>query len=104
MKKLFHKEVDQRMQIGRDFTRAGKVYKPPPHETIPVIQIAAPTLKDFDVKKQRKERLYEAIFSKNKLKKKAQKKFMSKLQNLKKEVLIVKSTPRNKEQDDRSED
>ena len=37
MKKLFHKEVDQRMQIGRDFTRAGKVYKPPPHETIPVI-------------------------------------------------------------------
>ena len=67
------------MQIGRDFSRAGKVYKPPPLESIPVIQIAASTLKDFDVNKQRKERLYDAIFSKNKLKKKRQKKFSNKL-------------------------
>ena len=51
LKKLFHKEVDLRMQIGRDWQRSGVVYKPPRLESIPVIQISASTLKDFDVKK-----------------------------------------------------
>ena len=79
------------MQVGRDFSRAGTVFKAPPLESIPVIQIAASTL-DEDIAKQKRQRLYEAIFSKNKMKKKQQKKMNNKLQSLRKDVPLSKTS------------
>ena len=87
---LFRTDIARRMQVGRDFQRAGTVIKPRPLESIPVIQIAASTLGE-DIAKWKRQRLYEAVFSKNKMKKKRQKKINNKLQGLRKDVALSKT-------------
>ena len=89
VREIVHSDISRRLQVGREFKRAGTIIKAKPLESIPCIQIPASTI-DEDIAKTKRKRLYDAIYSKNLMKKKKQKQMNNKLQSLRKDMMLHK--------------
>ena len=62
LRKARHNEIHTKLNVVKEYQRAGKRHEIPEVEEIPIVQIATSTLKN---KNSKAERLKYAIYSKN---------------------------------------